>query len=174
MAVYGDNIGPDQSPCALSFNTPLSLPCWRCGPFTAYAVMGPHPLPPRIPTHFDLAGRPNGWGQPGMLWLLPAIATIIVGLMCLVARHPRAFNYPLRVTPATRPRLEAITLGMIGWLRLEIAALFLTTQYAIIHSARAGQNRLSPAFVPIALLVVIGTVVWHIRALFVAARLQTA
>lgn len=141
---------------------------------TAYAVMGPHPLPARIPTHFDLAGKPNGWGTPEMLWLFPAIATFVVGLMGLVARNPQAFNYPVRVTPATRTRLEAITLGMIGWLRLEIAALLLTTQYAIIHSARAGQNRLSPALVPIVLLVVFGTVVWHIRALFVAARRQTA
>lgn len=137
---------------------------------TAYAVMGPHPLPARIPTHFDLAGKPNGWGTPEMLWLFPAIATFVVGLMWLVARHPRAFNYPVRVTPAARPRLEAITLGMIGWLRLEVAALFLTIQYAIIHSAREGQNRLSPAFVPIVLLVVFGTVIWHIRALFIAAR----
>lgn len=141
---------------------------------TAYGVMGPHPLPARIPTHFDLAGKPDGWGQPAMLWLLPNLATVVVGLMWLVARHPRAFNYPVRVTPATRPRLEAITLSMIGWLRLEVAALFLAIQSAIIHSARAGQNRLSPAFVPIVFLVVFGTVIWHIRALFVAARRPTA
>ncbi len=141
--------------------------------FTAYAVAGPHPLPPRIPTHFDLAGRPNGWGQPGMLWMLPIVATIILGLMSLVARHPRAFNYPLRVTPATRPRLEAIALGMIAWLQLEIAALFLLIQYAIIQSARIARNPLPPAFMPIALLVVIGTAAWHTRTMFAAARVPT-
>lgn len=137
---------------------------------TAYAVLGPHPLPARIPTHFDLAGNPNGWGQPGMLWLLPIVASVVILLMWLVARHPRAFNYPLRVAPAARPRLEAITLGMIAWLQLESAALFLLIQYAIVESARAGQNRLSPALVPVVLVVLIGTAVWHTRAMFVAAR----
>jgi uncharacterized membrane protein len=137
---------------------------------TLYAIVGPHPLPPRIPTHFNLAGQPNGWGTPAMLWMLPVIATFVVGLMALVARHPRAFNYPVRVTPATRPRLEAITLDMIAWMQLELAALFLFIQYAIIASARAGSNSLPPAFVPIVIAVVVGTGVWHLRAMFAAAR----
>lgn len=137
---------------------------------TAYAVAGPHRLSASIPTHFDLAGKPNGWGQPGMLWLLPVIATVVIGLMWLVARHPGAFNYPVRVTPANRLRMEGITLGMIAWLQLELAALFLAIQYAILQSVRDGRNRLSPALVPIVLLVVFGTVVWHFRALLVAWR----
>ena len=137
---------------------------------TAYFVAGPHPLPGRIPTHFDLAGKPNAWGTPGMLWLLPIVATVIIGLMTLVARHPGAFNYPVRVSPLTRPRLERITLGMIGWLQLEIAGMFLWIQYATIESAHAARNGLSPVFVPIALVVVIGTAAVHIRAMFAAAR----
>lgn len=141
---------------------------------TAYAVAGPHPLPARIPTHFDLAGKPNGWGTPAMLWLLPAIATVILGLMTLVARRPSVFNYPVRVTPATRPRLQAIALSMIAWLRCELAGLFLWIQYAIIESARAGRNGLSPLFVPITILVVLGTIAWHFRAMFVAARRSPA
>jgi uncharacterized membrane protein len=137
---------------------------------TLYAIVGPHPLPARIPTHFDFAGHANGWGTPAMLWMMPVIATFVVGLMGLVARHPRAFNYPVRVTPATRPRLEAITLDMIAWMQLELAALFLFLQYAIIASARAGSNSLPPAFVPVLIVVVIGTGAWHIRAMFAAAR----
>ncbi|HWE84790.1 MAG TPA: DUF1648 domain-containing protein [Terracidiphilus sp.] len=137
---------------------------------TAWAVAGSHPLPARIPTHFDLAGNPNGWGTPGMLWLLPVIATVIVGLMSLVARYPRSFNYPVRVTPVTRPRLEAISLDMIARLCMELAGLMLWIQYAIIQAARSGRNSLSPLIVPIAILVVLATVGWHIRAMIVAAR----
>lgn len=141
---------------------------------TAYAIAGPYPLPARIPTHFDLAGKPNGWGTPAMLWLLPAIATVIFGLMTLVARRPSVFNYPVRVTPATRPRLQAITLRMIDWLRCELAGLFLWIQYATIESARAGRNCLSPLFVPITILVVLGTIAWHFRAMFLAGRRRSA
>lgn len=141
---------------------------------TAYAVAGPHPLPARIPTHFDLAGKPNGWGTPGMLWLLPAVSTGIVGLMTMVARHPRSFNYPVRVTPASRPRMEAVTLDMIAWLRLEIAGMLLWIQYVTIESVRAGQNGLSPLFVPATILVVLGTIGWHARAIFKSAHRQAA
>lgn len=137
---------------------------------TAWAITGPHRLPGRIPTHFDIAGQPNGWGTPGMLWLLPAIPTVIVALMSLVARNPRAFNYPVRVTPATRPRLEAITLDLIAWLQLEIAMTVLWIQDAIIEAARSGRNGLSPWFVPVTILVVMGTIAWHIRRIFVASR----
>jgi uncharacterized membrane protein len=141
---------------------------------TAFAVAGPHPLPARIPTHFDLAGKPNGWGAPGMLWLIPAVATVILGLMTLVARRPSVFNYPVRVTPATRPRLQAIALSMIDWLRCELAGLFLWIQYATIESARAGRNGLSPLFFPVTIVVVLGTIAWHLRSMFAAARRGSA
>lgn len=137
---------------------------------TAFAVFGPHPLPARIPTHFDLAGRPDGWGTPAMLWLLPIVATGIVGLMMLAARYPRSFNFPVRVTPANRPRLEAITLGMIAWLQLELAVLFLWIQYAIIESARAGRSGISPFLVPLSMVVIFATVGGHIWATFAAGR----
>lgn len=140
---------------------------------TAYAMVGPHPLPDRIPTHFDFAGKPNGWGTPAMLWLMPAIATVVLGLMSLVARFPQSFNYPVRVTPATRPRLQAISLDMIAWLQLEIAAMLLWVQYAIIDAARTSHIGLSPLFVPVIILLVLGTIGWHIRAMFLAARSRT-
>lgn len=137
---------------------------------TAWSIAGPYPLPPHIPTHFDIAGRPNAWGEPAMLWLLPIIVTVILGLMSLVSRRPHSFNFPVRVTPANRPRLESVALGMIAWLRLEIAGAMLWIQYATIESARHSRLGLSPWFVPITIVVVLGTILGHIRQMFAAAR----
>lgn len=137
---------------------------------TAWEVAGPHPLPARIPTHFDIAGHPNAWGQPAMLWMLPVIVTVILGLMSLVARRPRSFNFPVRVTPANRPRLESVALDMIAWLRLEIAGAMLWIQYATIQSARALRLGLSPWFVPITIAAVLATIVWHVRQMVIATR----
>lgn len=137
---------------------------------TGYALFGAHPLPPRIPTHFDLAGHANGWGRPGMLWLVPGLATLICGLMTLVARRPQSFNYPVRVTPGTRPRMQAVSLSMIAWLRAEIAGLFFWIQFATIRSAQNGTNALSPWFVPLVLVVVLGTIGWHFASLLKAGR----
>ena len=132
---------------------------------TAHAVYGSDPLPDRIPTHFDAAGNPDGWGKPAMLWLLPVLSTAIFLLMTWVARFPSAFNFPARATVVTRPRLEAIALKMISWLKLEVIALFAWIQYQTIALARQGRGTLSPVFLPLVLVVVFGTTVWHIVAM---------
>ena len=137
---------------------------------TAQAILGPDPLPQRIPTHFDMAGKPNGWGTPGMLWVLPAMATGIFLFMTLVARFPAAFNFPMRVPPRARPQLEAIALNMISWLKVEVVGLFAWIQYGTIRMVRQGQGRLSPASVPLLLLIVFATIAWHMVRMGRAAR----
>ncbi len=137
---------------------------------TAYAVAGPHPLPPRIPTHFNAAGQPDGWGTPAMLWMVPVMAAGIYLLMSLVARYPASFNFPGRPRPAQRRQLEVIALNMISWLKLEIVTLLAFIQYWTIRIVRQGQGRLSPAFLPAALVVVFGTIAWHIAAMRRTAR----
>jgi uncharacterized membrane protein len=137
---------------------------------TARAIYGTPPLPARIPIHFDAAGNINGWGEPRMLWLLPVIATGVVGLMTLVSSFPQLFNYPVRVTPASRPRLEAITLNLIAWLEAELAGLFFWIQYVIIRSARTGQNSLSPLQLVLVIALIFATVAAHIIAMVRAAR----
>lgn len=132
---------------------------------TVYALYGSGALPDRIPTHFNAAGQPDGWGTPAMLWLLPVVATAIYLLMTLVSRYPGAFNFPVRVTPGNRAQLEGITLDMIAWLKTELLCLFAGIQHQIVQFARRGHGTLSPLFVPAFLVVVFGTVAWHITAM---------
>lgn len=134
------------------------------------AVLGPHKLPGRIPVHFNALGQIDAWGSPAMLWFLPGVATGIYLLMTLVARHPGAFNYPVRVTPLNRPRLEAISLNLIAWLQAELLWLFLFIEYASIRSVRLGRSALSPWMVPICIAVIFLTVGWHIAAMVRAGR----
>ncbi len=120
------------------------------------------PLPAQIPVHFDLAGRPDRWGSPQMLWLIPLMTAVIYGLMTLVARYPSAFNFTMRIKPATRPRLESIALNLISWLKVEVLGLFFWIQFQAIRYARRGSGELSPAFLPLVLVVIFGTIAWHI------------
>jgi uncharacterized membrane protein len=140
---------------------------------TVQAICGAHPLPARIATHFDAAGQVNGWGEPRMLWLLPIIATFVVVLMTLVSFYPQSFNYPMRVTPANRPRLQAVTLSMIAYLRAELVCLFLWIQYEIIRSARQGRSSLSPWFLPVVIAIVFATIIVHFVAVIRAGRAVT-
>jgi hypothetical protein len=133
------------------------------------ALNGDNRLPDRVPTHFDAAGNPNGWGPPSGMMLLPIIGGGLYLIMSVVTRFPDAFHYPVRTTPGNIVRLQTLTLDMIAWLKLELACLFLGLQWAYIHSARTGDGRIFPKILPVAIVVVFGTIGWHILAIFRSA-----
>lgn len=137
---------------------------------TLLALYGSQPLPARIPVHFDAAGHVNGWGSPGMLWLMPAIVTGVFLLMVWVTRRPNAFNYPVRVTPANRPVLQALAIAMVGWIKAEMVLLFAWIQWATIESARRGASAISPWLIPIWILIIWFTIGWYFVAMRRAAR----
>lgn len=140
------------------------------GWITWRALAGPDHLPDRIPTHFDIAGQPNGWGSPNSLWLLPAVGLLIYLTISVVARFPGAFNYPVRVTSGNRDALQQLALNMIAWLKAELACLFAGIQLAIIDAARQLRSGFSPLFLPLSLLIVFGTIGWHFVAMRRAGR----
>jgi uncharacterized membrane protein len=140
------------------------------GWITYLAFDGPDRLPDRIPTHFDIAGNPNGWGSPAALLLLPIVAVGLYFAMTVVSRFPAAFNYPVRVTRQNLPRLQSLTLDMIVWLKAELACFFAILQWAIIRAVRSGQGQLFTWLVPGLLIVVFSTIGWHFVALFRAAK----
>jgi uncharacterized membrane protein len=137
---------------------------------TCRTIYGPERLPDRIPTHFDLAGRPNGWGSPTALLLLPVVAVAIYLGITLTSRFPSAFHYPVRVTPQNRPRLQALSLQMIVCLKTELMCLFAWIQWSIVEAVRNGSGSLSVALVPLSLVAVFATVGWHLVAMFRAAN----
>jgi hypothetical protein len=133
---------------------------------TVGAFYGPARLPDRIPTHFNAAGQADGWGSPLMLLVFPAMAVVIYLLMSLVARFPSAFNFPVRVTPLNRRRLEALALDMIAWLKAEIVVFFTWIEGGAIGAARNPDHRLSPLLMPALLVAAFTTCIVHIVAMF--------
>jgi uncharacterized membrane protein len=134
-----------------------------------FAFYGPDKLPARIPTHFDAAGHANGWGSPHTLFLLPIIALGVYLLLTVVARFPGAFNYPVEVTPENRPRLEALALDLLAWVKAEMAGMFAAVAwmmlYAIHHSGRG--------FSPLWILVLAGTILIT-AAMYIGAMVRAA
>lgn len=136
------------------------------GWLTWQALYGPNRLPDRIPTHFDAAGHPNGWGSPSTMLLMPAIALGVYMLLTVVARFPGGFNYPIRPTPEILPRLRSVTQDMLVLLKAELAFLFTALQWVFIRSARTGEGHLFTQVLPVVILMTLGTVAWYIFALF--------
>jgi len=141
---------------------------------TARALYGPVRLPQQIPTHFAADGRADAWGPPQSLLALPIFALLLYTLMTVVARFPSAFNFPARVTPANREALEAISINMIAWLKVEVLCLFCWVQHMTIQAARSGQGSISPVFMPLTLGVVFATILWHFVAMRRAAKPASA
>jgi uncharacterized membrane protein len=122
------------------------------------ALYGPNPIPARIPMHFDVTGRPNGWGPSRSLWGLVFGGLVMYAVLTLVSRYPTAFNYPVKVTDENRPRLQALSLELLSWMKLEVLGLFSAIQYLIVTGARSASLPLPAAFLPVTLGVVFGTV----------------
>ena len=141
--------------------TALALLLW----ITWAALYGPHALIGPIPTHFDLAGRPNAYGPPQMLLVLPAVALVLYLLITVVSRNPAVFNYPVRVTPKNRPRLQELALNMIAFLKAETVMLFALIQYQTIDSARNLQSSLPQSLMLTGIAVIFSTIALHIIAM---------
>jgi hypothetical protein len=141
--------------------TALALLLW----ITWAALYGPHALSGPIPTHFDIAGRPNAYGPPQMLLVLPAVALVLYLLITVVSRNPAAFNYPVRVTPKNRQRLQELALNMIGFLKAETVILFALIQYQTIDSARNLHSSLQQSLMLTGIAVIFSTIALHIIAM---------
>ena len=98
-------------------------------------------LPPRIPIHFDLTGKPNGWGSPHVLLWLPGIAITLWLFLTVIARFPQTFNYPVDVTPELRTRLAPLAADLIGWIKLEVIWTFVLTTWTTVRLARGADGK---------------------------------
>lgn len=138
---------------------------------TYWALNGPDRLPDRVPTHFDITGRPNAWGSPGILWILPVVGFGLYLLMTALASIQfRTFNLPVRVTEVNLPFIQQKTREMVALIKMEILCLFVYIQSGIIQGARVGAFRLSPAIVPVFMAVIFATLGIYMVVIIRGAR----
>lgn len=138
---------------------------------TYAAMSGPERLPDRIPTHFDISGQPNAWGSPTILWLLPIVGTGVYLLITVLASiRFGSYNLPVVVTENNLPFIQDQTSEMITWIKVEVLCLFCYIQWGMIQAARSREFRLSPALVPVSLVVILGTVGWYLTSMIRGAK----
>ncbi|WP_109486581.1 DUF1648 domain-containing protein [Occallatibacter savannae] len=138
---------------------------------TYWALNGPDRLPDRVPTHFDITGRPNAWGSPGVLWILPVVGLGLYLLMTALASIQfRTFNLPVRVTEINLPFIQQKTREMVALIKMEILCLFVYIQSGIINGARIGAFRLSPGIVPVFMAAIFATLGIYMVVIIRGAR----
>jgi uncharacterized membrane protein len=111
-----------------------------------FAVWAWPRLPDRIPVHFGIDGRPDGWADRSLAswFLLPGIAILLTALMgafrVLMGRYPRMVNLPDRTRladlpeAARRPVLETFS-GFLALVETELLVMFGLIQLASYKAA---------------------------------------
>lgn len=140
---------------------------------TYSALAGSERLPDRVPIHFDAAGNANRWGSPAVLLLLPSIAIGVYLLLTVISLFPGSFRYSFTVTEVNRERLQGLTLSLLTWIKVEMLGLFAWLQREILNAAREGQAHISSWLVPLFLVIVFGTVGWHLMGMMQARSAGT-
>ena len=108
-------------------------------------------LPPRVPTHFNAAGNIDGYGPKNALLIVPLVTVLLYCLLSLVGFFPESFSYPVTVTHENRGRLEPIAFALLGWLKAELAWLFVYLTWGSMRAAVGQAQGLGWEFLPVTL-----------------------
>ena len=122
-------------------------------------------LPQIIPTHFDFAGKVDGWGPKWSLLFLPALGAVMYVGMSIAARYPHTFNYPVPITEENAERQYRIAVSAMCWIKMEIILLFTVLDWQILQAVLSKDARFNPAIV----LAFVGAIVLTTAALVVQA-----
>ena len=122
-------------------------------------------LPETIPTHFNGAGRPDGYGGKGTLLMLPVIGTVLFVSMTILNRFPQIFNYPTNITVENAARQYANATRMMRFLKFAIVLVFSIIVFQTIRTVEGKSKGLGGWFLPVVLgLVLIPTVFFIINS----------
>ncbi len=114
-------------------------------------------LPDSIPSHFNIEGTPDAWGNKGLLSALVAIPVALYLAMTLLGRFPQIYNYPFALTEENVERQYRCARLLILALKAEIVWFFAYLEWRIIETAFGNAQGLGPGLLPILLTFTIGT-----------------
>lgn len=111
-------------------------------------------LPETFPVHFDLSGRPDGYGGKGSLLILPATALFLYAGMTILNRYPHVFNYPVKLTAENALRQYTNATRAIRVLKLIVMLVFFLIAYFQVQSALTFSSGIGIWLLPLILLLV--------------------
>jgi uncharacterized membrane protein len=127
-------------------------------------------LPERIATHFNEAGVANGFGARSTLWVLVGIALLLYATLSAINWVPRMVSLKRPLAPERERVVLAEVMGMVGWVKAEMCWMFGYLALAMVRNGMGLQVGLGVWFLPVTLLVVLGTCVVYLVRIFGAMR----
>lgn len=109
-------------------------------------------LPQRIPIHYAITGEANGYGSKWLIWVLPAVATLIFTILTLAQRKPDVLKYPVPLTADNFSRQLHNVRLMFCFIKMYVAGIMLFLTYQTIRNANNSTAQLSSWFLPVLLV----------------------
>lgn len=119
-------------------------------------------LPERIPSHFGISGLPDAWSGKGTLLILPVLSVVLYGGLTVLSRYPHIYNYAWPITPKNAAAQYRFARQMIIVLKTELVWIFAYINWQTMQTALGRAQGLGPAFLPIFLLMVFGSVGFYL------------
>jgi hypothetical protein len=119
-------------------------------------------LPEVIPSHFGASGKPDGWSGKSGLWILPAIGVLIYIGLTVLSKYPHIYNYAWPITPENARTQYRLSRQMIVVLKTEIVLIFAYIVWQTVQTALGKAGGLGGAFMPVFLLLIFGSIGWHL------------
>ncbi|MGH2317866.1 DUF1648 domain-containing protein [Planococcus sp. SE5232] len=126
-----------------------------------YLLFHYNALPDQVPSHYNAAGEPDGWGRKTELFLLPIIAAALWSGMTVLEKYPHSYNY-LNLTEENIEAQYSNGRLMINVLKNEISILFSFITVQSVRVATGAADGLGSFFMPVFLTVILVTGIYFI------------
>lgn len=136
--------------CALGFAILTLLSAWP-------------DLPARVPSHFDVAGKPDAWGAKLNLWVVPFVSIVVYLMLTVVGRIPHTHNFLVDITPQNAPRLYRLSRMLVLWMKAQIACTLAYISWGQVRVAMGNAQGIGWAFLPVTLIVIGATIYLYRR-----------
>lgn len=117
-------------------------------------------LPDLIPGHYNAAGEVDRWGDKSEILVMPIVSAVMFVLLTAISYLPPLLNVPTKGGQKSWEGMYRHMRDMMILLKLEITALFFFIAYHVAMS-----QPLPVWFVPVFLVVVLGTTFFFVRRL---------
>ena len=136
--------------------------------FWIITVLNYSKIPGTIPTHFDFAGKPDGFGDKSTIFILPVLTSILFIGMTILNRFPHIFNYPSNITNQNAERQYIIATKLIRYLKLIVVLAFSSIGLMTSLTANNKLSGLGIWFLPLFMGIIIIPIIYAIKKLFKA------
>lgn len=132
-----------------AFDHLMEISGWSVLVFTwGFLYFNYEKLPTSIPVHFNFSGYADGFGSKWIIFLLPAIATVIYIAITIINKYPHRFNYPILITRRNAKRHYTQATRRMRFLKFFTSVLLSYLTYRIILIASGKFDNLGKWFAP--------------------------